>query len=365
MDIIGGLRDKRRTVEEEKTPPKLGFTLTEIMKDSPKSQLFGELLRVNGEEELAQRLAEGNLEEGDISSFEEQRILFTKKMLQVEEVEGILTQEQVIELARRHPDFQNIVNLVGPEKAAKVIKAQLKEMSINDPDRFQPIADSLRAIKEFQDGKYKTLNIRVLNYCKNHDIDPRKLTDILAIENEEDRERALQDLVGYKTDGLKWWSGAKNFFSGAKGRLDYLSQANKDINDASKKLDELHKQSGRVLSSTIIEEDSLRKLLAQEIKGEKQPKVEKKTGFGEANKEKTEIDEKKLNTDWEAYKDGANFNFDELNSGEQENLRSLFLEDQREQYAKKKGKEEGGGFWDRVFSILFEKNLKSKVENLK
>src|SRR3989344_5300725 len=165
MGLLDQFR-QRKDKEKEKTeghpiPPPAGHTLAEVMQDKTKSDLFLKLLRKN-DDALAMRLAQGKLQESDISLLEDKRKIFSEKITQAEKVEKLLTEENVVDFARNHPDFEKIINLLGPKKAVKAIQSQLKELSVSDEeDRFNKIVHALNEYDKYKNGEYKVVNDEV------------------------------------------------------------------------------------------------------------------------------------------------------------------------------------------------------------
>ena len=85
---------------EQTTPPPRGHTLAEILHDTNMSHLFGRMLSMGNQEELAVRLMSGKLESEDIELLEEERKRFSEKILLSEKTEKLLTEENVVEIAR-------------------------------------------------------------------------------------------------------------------------------------------------------------------------------------------------------------------------------------------------------------------------
>ena len=145
MRIIDQFKQSREKKEEQTTPPPKGHTLAEILHDKSMSHLFGRMLETKGQEELAVRLMSGKPGSEDIELLEEERKKFSEKITLSEKTEELLTEENVVEIARNHPDFAKIVNLIGPKKAIKAIRSQLKEICITDEYRFNQIAGPTEA----------------------------------------------------------------------------------------------------------------------------------------------------------------------------------------------------------------------------
>src|SRR3989344_1984498 len=99
--ILSQRRKDRFEGEEYGTPPRPGFTLAEILADKKSSDLFGKILeRERGGKYLAEKIAKGKFDEGDIALLEEARQRYQEKVELSEGIENLLTEETMIEIAR-------------------------------------------------------------------------------------------------------------------------------------------------------------------------------------------------------------------------------------------------------------------------
>ena len=193
--------DQKGQKEHLTTPPPVGHTLKEIMQNKRMFDLFGKLLEKEGDSKLAQRVAERNLEEGDIALLEERRLVFSEKIVKSEKIEKLLTGESMIELARNNPDFQKVVNTLTPEGVANVIKSKLKEISITDENRFNDIVSKIEAKKSYVDGNYKEINDKLEKFLEEKKITPEEYLEVVAIKDPKEKREALKQL-SYRTYGM-------------------------------------------------------------------------------------------------------------------------------------------------------------------
>src|SRR6185503_12181770 len=155
MGILDSIRKSNQEKTQPNIPPQKGHSLSEIIQDKKKLDLFGKLLKERGDEELAKRLADKKLEDSDILLLEDRRKLFTGKMVESEKIEKLLTKDNIIDLARSHEDFATVVNNLTPEKAIRVIQSRMKELAITDEGKFEEIVSKMGEVESYKSGKHK------------------------------------------------------------------------------------------------------------------------------------------------------------------------------------------------------------------
>lgn len=353
--------DTYRKKQEEKSapvgvPPVAGHTLAEILQDKKRSHLFGQLLEKSGHDDIAQRMAENNLNEGDIHILEEQRKHFSEKILQAKEIEKFLTKEQVISLARGNPDFEKIVNLVGPEKAIKVFKGKLEDLAITDPDRLEWILAGSQNIDSYKkNGEYKKLEEEVQKMCEKHKINSSEYMDALTIEDVGERNEALRKLVRGKYGFLK-----KHFDSiaGSLSFLDVIELGNQKskIDKSMAELNSRLSDVGSLLAMTYSQNEDMRSAFSHELTGAQNPK-EEKFGFSEAKPKEEDMKKR-----WKEFQTTGKFDASKLSPADLENRQDQFATQYSKEY-KEKNKDKG--FWASIFDAIFEEMLKHKKGTLK
>jgi len=369
MGIIDSFRkskdEKKDENKEHPTPPPEGHVLVEILQDKKKFGLFSMLLGKDGYGDLALRLVKGELKGDDIGLLEQERLAFSEKLTKSEKIKKLLTKENVIGFARNHPEFEKIINLVGPEKAIKAIQGQLEEISITDENRFDNISDSIQTYDSYKNGKYKEVNDRVEKLCKDKNITPQEYLDALAIKDPKEKEKALKEL-SKRTYGK--FKSTINFISRGKWAknttLEGLKTSEISLEDSVAELDNYQRDIGSVLFYSISDNDDMRKAMSNELINERTPE-KPKTGLGDIKQEIGEntLDEDKFGADWEAFKEreayGAAYD------NEQGALKDKFLSEQKEAYKKKNANVGGKGWWHSFLAILFEGKINSKKDTLK
>ena len=356
-------RKNREKAKAEAMPQNESQTLAEILSDKKKGALFGELLKRDGDEELAKRIAGKNLEPYDISILDKYRTEFTEKMAQVEKVEEMLSEESLMGIAQNHPDFKKIITLVGTEKAIIVIKSQLRDMCFMDENGFNAIAKPIELHNDYIEGEYKETNEKVEKICKDMQITPEEYLSTLEIKDPQEKERKLKELSGRTYSGFKRAINIISLGKWAKNEgLQNLKDSETSIEDSLFELEEHKKNIGTALFISISDNENLRNAFSGELVGDKQVSKTEGRGFGDAKKEAPEktFSEEDFNKDWEEYKKRNGY---DSNPSYQEDMKDSFI---NEQVGKsKKNSQENKGFWASIFEILFENKIKNKRNTLK
>ena len=363
MGILDSFRKSKEEKKTQTTPPRQGHTLADVLQDKNKSYLFGKLLERDGDQELAARLAEGKLEENDIALLEEKRFVFSEKITQAEKIEKLLTKENIIDFARSHPEFEKIVNLLGPEKAIKAIQGQLREISVTDESRFNSVLSAMEFLDSYKNGEYKIVNDEVEKICKDNNIRPQEYLAVLAIEDPIEKEKKLKELASRVPSELRktmnWLSrgmvGKGGTFN--KDVLESLQSSENSIQNSIAQLDLFHKDIGAVLFYSVSGNDSMRNALASELTNEK-VQEEPKSGFKEAKKEAFNEDE--FEKEWKKEKEYVGY--EGLNDDERERAKQTFVDNAQMHYLEKNT---GKGFWHEILVTITEALINSKKDKLK
>jgi len=367
MGILDQFRKNKEEGREHTTPPPPGHTVAEILQDKNNSHFFGSLLERDGQGELATRVATGKLEQDDIDLLAEYRTEFSEKIAQSEKIERLLTEENVIEIARNHPDFAKIIDIVGPQKAIKVIRGQLREICFNNEGRFNAIAEPIEALDSFKNGEYKKTNNKVEKFCKDNLITQQEYLDALAIEDPVEKEKALKKLSSRTYGGF---NKAVNILSLGKWAKDTTLQGLKDsetsLEDSVAELDGYKSNIGNVLFLSLSRNGDMRNALSGELLSESVPATESKNGFTDAKSEAVAFNDAEFSNAWAAFKvemDYDSFAGDSHYDREREEVKDMFIHKQQDMYRKKRVG--GGGFWASIFATLFEGKINSKRNTLK
>lgn len=349
-------RKNKEKAEEHETPPPRGQTLAEILSDKNNSHLFGLILEKDNQHDLAGKIASGKLEQDDINALEEYRLKYAEKIAQSERIENLLTEETVIAIARQNPDFAKIVNLVGPKKAIKAIRSQLKETCISDENRFNLIAEPIEIYESYKNGAYKKINEDVEKLCKDNKIKPEEYLKALAIEDEDEKEEALKKLARGQHGGFV--SAMRAVFRVNARLVGKLEGAEASMEDSMAQLDDYKNDIGNVLFSSVNGGEDMRNALARELLSENAPAPEKKTGFGDAKKD-ARFDEVEVDKKWKTFKEAAEY---DTHPEDQEHIKDMFIDEQIKEHEGDPSKKMS--FWEHVFSSLFAEKIKDKRNKL-
>lgn len=162
MGIIDQFRKNQVKEVAKPAVAEKGLLMADIFQDKKKFNLFGKFLEgEEGGEDLILRVMTESNEPGDLDLLEEKRRIFVEKLTMAEKAMGVITKENVTDIASSSPEFLKIVNLVGPEKAALVIQEQMMGLAFADEGRFEEIHNLLLERQDYKNTKYKLINDKI------------------------------------------------------------------------------------------------------------------------------------------------------------------------------------------------------------
>lgn len=334
-----------------------GRTLTDIIADKSESAIFGSFLKKEGPSgvELAERLAKNELRAEDLKALEVRRLEHIQKMHEVEGLEKQMTPEYVANFAKYSPKFQEIVNLIGPEKAASALQSQMRELLVSDQDRFNNLSNKMKELMTFRRGELSDTDKAIIEECKKNGVSEADFMKALAMEDEEERKEFLK---GHVRNSYKWYKKGADFITFGKWSKEDAKNlaAKKDDMDAVLETLNNHISGvGGMLEDVVDGNDAVRGAFAAEIIGEKIPKPEPQKTFKEARSEKA-TEEKMIDDEWLKYK--AAVKFDTLATQPEKDAEIAKFRQQMIDQEKEKNKKKG--FWASLFASLFESTVKSK-----
>ena len=363
LELFNRKKKEAQQNQEGGQPLERGQALAEILSDRKSSYLFGRLLEQEGAQELAGRLMSGNLSSYDMETLEEKRKRYLEMVAQSEKIEGLLNEETVLEVANANPDFQRIINLVGPQKAIKVIRAQLRELRFTDEWSFNRIAGPVEDYYKYKNKEYKKTGTEIDQLLKDLNITAEEYTEALAITDPAEKKAALIALIKSKYGEFERARNFVNFGGITRQNLEKLIEGEETLEAATDKLDAHKRSIGTGLFLTLDGNADIRQALARELISERgQATPEPETGFRDAKQGAGSLNDKEFNEAWEEDKKNTGYdnNFDPV---KREFIKDRFIDTQRKAYREKnKG---GAGFWDSVLSAFFEGQISSKKSELK
>lgn len=349
-------KENGKATKEETVVPEEN-TLIAILADEERSAHFGELLNHGPDEdiELAERLFTQKLNPGDMILLEKRRGEAVKRFESVENTEKFVTEENILSLGKLNPDFQNIINLVGPDKAIDVIKNELSGIAFTDNARYINIEKAINKLNKFNETKYKDLDDEVAQISKESGIKDSVYIKLLAIENKDEREKSIRKEIrntyGIISLGMDWMTGQSKITAAE------LATKRNDILKVRNELERNIKNIGKLLSISVDENELMRKSLAKELTGSSENSNEEKA-FGFKNSRDSVPTVENTKVEWEKYK--KDIKWDNLTSSQDKDDKKR---DFAESIAKKRSKGKGG-FWEILFSSMFEDSKKELINNL-
>lgn len=359
MGIMDQFRKSREKDVEHGTPPAKGLTLLEILNDKKSSHLLSKILERDGDEELALKMASGKIEEGDIELLEQARLKYQEKIEVSKSVEDLLTPDTIVEIARNHPEFAKIINILGPKEAIEVVRSQLREICITDEARFSAIAEPLKNHDSYKKGEFKKTEEAVEKMCKERGISTQEYAEALAIKDPKEKKEALKKLVKGKYDKFDEAINIISFGQLTRGGMKDLEAGGASLEDALAQMNTHQQAIGDALFASVNGNEDMRNALARKLISEKSPKAEPENGFADAKKEKQNIDEKEWEKEWEELKKAANYDAEDAFG--QDLIKDEFIAQQKEKY-KRKGPVKG--FWAQIFDTLLDKRIEDKKDSL-
>lgn len=331
-----------------------GSTLTDIIKHPTESAIFGSLLKKNGADSdaLIERLYKNELQQDDLSKLEEARRVHIQKMHEVENLEKQMTPEYITEFAKNSSKFQELVNLIGPKKSGEMLKNQMRDLLVNDSDKFDSLSGKLMELITYKEGTLSDLDKDILDECKKNGVSEANFMKALAMENEDEQREFLREHIRSSFGRFK---RAFDFVGGwSKDDAKKLAARKHDMDTAVKNLNSRIGDVGSMLENVVDANDAVRNAFASEILGEQVPPPTPQMTLREARKE-TSSEEELLDQEWE--KEKKALKFETLTPKKKEAAKNAFrtkmIEDQKKKTEKK-------GFWASLLSSLFETTVRSK-----
>ncbi len=351
--------------EQEET-----LTIKKILADKESSALFGKMIEESGGPEgkdMAVRLVDGKLEEGDVDSLEKYRASFEEKMHVVENLNEELTPELLDELGLQSPEFKKILNTLDSKTTSKMIKDRMAELAVSEPEHFDKISKKIEKLQDFKDGEFKVLDESVKKICEENNIDADDYLKALAINDPKKQEETLRNLVRDSWGEGGWGSTVRVldkfsslFGGGSKLIAEQLADQKVNIDAVFAELDKHKKGIGKVLATTVKGSNTMRDALSKALIGEP-TKVEH---IGMKDSKELLPKEIDIDTRWEEAKVDLNVGgktWNRLNSVEKDKERKKFGNKIKAE-AKKKSK--GKGFWASIFEAIFGSFIDDKISKL-
>jgi hypothetical protein len=340
-------------VEEDAPKSADERTLNEILKNKEDAALLGKFLARDNKQDLAGRIASASITEADFSELEQYRAMNIQKIEEVQKLDEMLTPEYVQECGARSPEFAKLLKLLGPEKAAKAIKSQLREVVVSDGDRFDTMYASLDKLNQFKSGEMKELEDQIREECERLDLDEKEFADIMALPDTNERKKALRQHARTSYGFFKKAGDFVSFGHWSKADAEKLARNKPEMDEMVEALNNHIKGLGGAMSMLVTENGDVRKAFAREMVDEQAPAKVPEEGFAGIKEDKRRID-----AEWAEFK--RTKNFDTLSETQQQiaidDFKAKVKMEKRAQPAKK-------GIWSRLWSAVFDRAIDDKQLN--
>lgn len=352
MSFIGNYSEEKENLVPPPPEKPQGPTLASVLQDPKESALFGSMLKAEGADSaLMLRLADSKLEPGDMRELEVYRAQFFEKKERVKTVNAVVTKETIVDFAASHPELQQIINMVGPDKAVGILQAQMARLAVEEPPRFDEIFNKVRILGEAR-KRAEELDKIVEERVQKLGLDTTTVAKILAIDNTAERKKKLSELVKEKYKAAGEMASWKNLWRGKKDvdierEVVGLDMNKMYIETRLSEIDHHMERVGEVLALDMENNADLRHALAREITGEKKVE-EKNSGFKEMKS--SLMSDETLMSEWAEFK-AAEADWATKSDADKTAARDRFVQEyqkKREDTIKK-----GKGFWSSIFSGMF------------
>src|SRR5258708_2069144 len=204
----------RPKVAEVDDGPSLAYIL-----NGPNSRFFGEMLAMAPDEEpreVAMRMSSGRLEERDLDLLEKYRNEFNKKMQTMETLEAEITPENLGLFAQHSEKFSKIIKLLGPEKAVRAIKSELRNLYFGDEEsreRFAGIQKAIQGLTEYKGdkGEFAKIEKEIREKCKANNISEEDFEAAMQIKDVAERREKIEEMIKEKYGKVRKFGLAFSF----------------------------------------------------------------------------------------------------------------------------------------------------------
>lgn len=353
MGFFDSFRKEQKAKEPKVEIPE-GKLLTTLLKGT-ESDMVSHILKKEGQDDLAERLAAGTLVEGDLKILEEIRVQVNKRLEQIEMVKTSVTEDTVEEYAKNSPKFLSLIGLVGRKEAAKAINEQMKKLAMEDEDRFDELCRKFDKITNFTSEVDKDIK----EMCAKYNMTEATYQKALNIKDPAEQRKFLQRQVHDSYTGFMKFRDLFGSFS----KQDAIGLINKkeELMDNIEEVDESIKSVGDYLTGIVDENDFVREAFTRKILEEKPPKVDPEPTFKEIRAEMKEFSPADVDQKWQEVR--TNGNFDTISPTKQNKLRKDFIKELEEQFKARQQKIEKKSSWLDIFSNFFTNFLGSKTFN--
>ncbi|GIW66553.1 MAG: hypothetical protein KatS3mg095_0451 [Candidatus Parcubacteria bacterium] len=215
----------------EATPP----SVEEILGDKTYSNLMAKVLERKlieaennqgdhqGLEELSRKVLSGEtLNEDELNNLIEYRTKVKEAVDQSKEAYGLISQEGGVEyLASLSPEFNKIIQLVGKDKAERLLKDYLASVYVEDPERFKQLSQQIENVNTRR-KELEKLDKEITQLANQYNISKDEINrfyELLATTKPEDAEDYLRQVVKKHMIWIDRFKDRSRWLLGAGGEI--------------------------------------------------------------------------------------------------------------------------------------------------
>ncbi|HEV3245484.1 MAG TPA: hypothetical protein VG102_03930 [Candidatus Paceibacterota bacterium] len=197
--------------------------------------------------EIAEALADEHLLTPEQDAFLSKMLpQYNLRTAQVEQLQERMTPEMMAHMGSNDPRIQEVIDKIGPEKAAKLFAGEFDELAMSDKKKFKKIVAEMREIHDLETHEITAnLNARVMENLQRFGISEeeywRATKSGLTAETKTNLQKLADESVG-------WFKRALGF---SKRGADELYRNFADQSEILKECDRHMKGIGRVLQGTL------------------------------------------------------------------------------------------------------------------
>lgn len=342
----GFRQDEKKARQPAETAGEIkGPSVKEILADKKQSDLFGEYLKQEGDEELGEKILAGKLRREEYDALSGRRKGFLEIIERSTNVLAAVDRKSLQEMAAASPDLKKVADVHGTEGIEKALRSQLPRMAIMDREHFEALSTEIVAraeLKKAVDEEEGWIRKMFKKYGDN--INENELREVL-------RGGDATKIAEEVRKDMSWWQKRKNSIEDIKKEIEGIGEvAGEALRKHSDQLDANIQMLGGLLEASLMENEDMRAALGDHLKGEMVERPEPGMSFAEA---KTEPDDKDVRKEWREYQ---KLHMDEL-AGDLDYNEALH--DFSQEYTAKKGVGKKG-FWATIWAKFFS----SSIENM-
>jgi len=340
-----------------------GPTLKEILGNAANSELFGQYLEKEGEDdprvqELAGRLVTGDLSPDDLVELADYQKGFYELTQRSEAILKTLDTKMIKELLAFSPDLEKIAAVVGPEGIQAALKRYMTKLVITDRSRFEDMENYILDMEKIKElGKQQ--DVLIMGHFKEYGMTEEQYMEIM---NGGGDVQSIARRLNPRGSG--WFKGNAKEVAALAAHIESLANADKvtidglvtDVNDRLKDIAD-------ALRSTLEDKPELHEHMVTNLRGETTEKTPPGMNFSEMKGNVKNMGtmpttkEEDVLGDWHSWLAHNRADLD-AHGVSPVDAKHRFAEE----YTAVALKAYKGGFWRTLFGSLFSNNIEDIVQ---